>query len=515
MSSKLKKLMTVLLSVCVMVAFSSVAAFAEAEKDDAEIATDSTTTLEDGEYTSEDFQFETNATGKVSFGCDKLIVEGGKVSAVFTSSSANTTHFYMGFADPPNGEITALYDPETEAMGEKVFKVENQQATVPVDLNGTFHFTARTSSKMGNKWIRYTYKISIPEPEWKPTQNQDKFTGISYSLGMISAAQKGTSIVVNDDNSITLNVTTKPMTSQKYIKIAMSNEDFEPKDAETIAKNLDVKVETAKDNYSYKGVDYGIRPYHWSVFSYTIPYEMLGKPIHVMVKNTLRKVDDKTKTYEEYEGDWAYKSTWTVKPDCTPDVELLVAKMSAIEELDKIDISKYDGDELEKVKKAIEDAKASIKNATELSSVSSVINAAKDEVSKVKTTAQKAADKAAKAKADKEKADKAAKAKADKIKKEQNKIKNIALAKVKVKKGKKKITVKWKKNTKFAGYQIMVVEQKTMKPVKTLKVSVKAKKKVIKGLKKKTKYTVTIRGYKTVEKTDIFGKATTKTVKVK
>ena len=126
-----------------------------------------------------------------------------------------------------------------------------------------------------------------------------------------------------------------------------------------------------------------------------------------------------------------------------------------------------------------------------------------------------AAQKAAKAKADKEKADKAAKAKANRIKTEQNKIKNIALAKVKVKKGKKKITVKWKKNTKFAGYQIMVVEQKTMKPVKTLKVSVKAKKNVIKGLKKKTKYIVTIRGYKTVEKTDIFGKATTKTVKVK
>ena len=95
-----------------------------------------------------------------------------------------------------------------------------------------------------------------------------------------------------------------------------------------------------------------------------------------------------------------------------------------------------------------------------------------------------AAQKAAKAKADKEKADKAAKAKANRIKTEQNKIKNIALAKVKVKKGKKKITVKWKKNTKFAGYQIMVVEQKTMKPVKTLKVSVKAKKNVIKGLKK-------------------------------
>ena len=109
----------------------------------------------------------------------------------------------------------------------------------------------------------------------------------------------------------------------------------------------------------------------------------------------------------------------------------------------------------------------------------------------------------------------AATAKANRIKTEQNKIKNIALAKVKVKKGKKKITVKWKKNTKFAGYQIMVVEQKTKKPVKTLKVSVKAKKKVIKGLKKKTKYIVTIRGYKTVEKTDIFGKATTKTVKVK
>lgn len=76
----------------------------------------------------------------------------------------------------------------------------------------------------------------------------------------------------------------------------------------------------------------------------------------------------------------------------------------------------------------------------------------------------------------------------------------------KVKAGKKKLTVTWKKDKNVSGYQIQVATKKNFKGAKTYTVkSYKTYKKVIKKLKAKKKYFVKVRAYKTVGKSKVYG----------
>ena len=76
----------------------------------------------------------------------------------------------------------------------------------------------------------------------------------------------------------------------------------------------------------------------------------------------------------------------------------------------------------------------------------------------------------------------------------------------KVKAGKKKLTVTWKKDKNVSGYQIKIATKKNFKGAKTYTVkSYKTYKKVIKKLKSKKKYFVKVRAYKTVGKSKAYG----------
>lgn len=88
---------------------------------------------------------------------------------------------------------------------------------------------------------------------------------------------------------------------------------------------------------------------------------------------------------------------------------------------------------------------------------------------------------------------------------------------VKIKAGKKKATVQWKKDTKATGYSIQIGTKKNFKGAKTYTVKTyKTYKKVIKKLKSKKKYYVRVRAYKTSGKTKLYGAySTAKSVKVK
>ena len=78
--------------------------------------------------------------------------------------------------------------------------------------------------------------------------------------------------------------------------------------------------------------------------------------------------------------------------------------------------------------------------------------------------------------------------------------------KAKVKAGKKKLTVTWKKDKNVSGYQIKIATKKNFKGAKTYTVkSYKTYKKVIKKLKAKKKYFVKVRAYKTVGKSKVYG----------
>lgn len=87
----------------------------------------------------------------------------------------------------------------------------------------------------------------------------------------------------------------------------------------------------------------------------------------------------------------------------------------------------------------------------------------------------------------------------------------------KVKAGKKKLTITWKKDKAVSGYQIKLATKKNFKGAKTYTVkSYKTYKKVIKKLKSKKKYYVKVRAYKTVGKSKVYGAySATKSCKVK
>lgn len=87
-------------------------------------------------------------------------------------------------------------------------------------------------------------------------------------------------------------------------------------------------------------------------------------------------------------------------------------------------------------------------------------------------------------------------------------VKKVTVKKqtAKVKAGKKKLTVTWKKDKNVSGYQIKIATKKNFKGAKTYTVkSYKTYKKVIKKLKAKKKYFVKVRAYKTVGKSKIYG----------
>ena len=87
-------------------------------------------------------------------------------------------------------------------------------------------------------------------------------------------------------------------------------------------------------------------------------------------------------------------------------------------------------------------------------------------------------------------------------------VKKVTVKKqtAKVKAGKKKLTVTWKKDKNVSGYQIKIAIKKNFKGAKTYTVkSYKTYKKVIKKLKAKKKYFVKVRAYKTVGKSKVYG----------
>lgn len=87
-------------------------------------------------------------------------------------------------------------------------------------------------------------------------------------------------------------------------------------------------------------------------------------------------------------------------------------------------------------------------------------------------------------------------------------VKKVTVKKqtAKVKAGKKKLTVTWKKDKNVSGYQIKIATKKNFKGAKTYTVkSYKTYKKVIKKLKANKKYFVKVRAYKTIGKSKVYG----------
>ncbi|MBQ9015928.1 MAG: hypothetical protein IJ109_07365 [Firmicutes bacterium] len=373
---KMKWLLAAVLSLSMVFAMGSTVFADENDEGEAEVFVDNETTLEDGEYSAEDYTFtllkKSDGSVATALSLEKVIVTDAEAMGVFKVDKNTKTHLYTGELDSSD-DVPSLVD-ETGNCGEGVYAVDTEDtltAVVPVDINGEESIAVRTYMKSSYKWVNYSYLIEMDEPDWKPTQNQEKSEKVISSMGMVSLAEQGTELYVNEDGTITVEVTTKPMTSNRYSKFAVSLTQFELKDAEQYAEGIDVTVGTAKDNYTYKGEDYGQIPYYWSMFEFNVPIEQIGVPIHIGVYNDLKKVNDDTKEYviDEASASWQRILTWTITntPELiedirdiaadTEDQELasrMIAEADLLEVQAVLEEAKADPTNKEKVQKALD-----------------------------------------------------------------------------------------------------------------------------------------------------------------
>ena len=145
---------------------------------------DNSTTLADGEYEAPQAELTwSGGTGKVKLTLNKVVVAGGKATAEFTVSSANMTYVYLGTAEG-EGEIPALYDPETGAVGQDVYAFADKKVTIPVRLNEEVAFAMRTEAMSNPHWINYTYTITVTT---EPVEADADYTAVDAALAKIPA----------------------------------------------------------------------------------------------------------------------------------------------------------------------------------------------------------------------------------------------------------------------------------------------------------------------------------------
>ncbi len=159
---------------------------------------DNATTLEDGEYTPEEFKFE-GGTGKAYMTCEKVIVSGGKATAFMTASSVNMTHVYLGTA--PSGDETAqLYNPDTNTCAANVYAIQNKAVTIPVKLNQEVALAARTIAMSVPHWVQYHYTITLEEPE-KETETETETESETETETEIQRPAEGKTILSVTNNT--------------------------------------------------------------------------------------------------------------------------------------------------------------------------------------------------------------------------------------------------------------------------------------------------------------------------
>jgi len=145
---------------------------------------DNSTTLADGEYTGSEVEFTwSGSSGKITMTLNKVVVADGKATAEFAVSSANLTHVYLGTAEG-DGEITALYDPDTGAVGKDVYAFADKTVTIPVRLNEEVAFAMRTVAMSKPHWINYTYTITI---NTDPAETDADYTAVDAALAKVPA----------------------------------------------------------------------------------------------------------------------------------------------------------------------------------------------------------------------------------------------------------------------------------------------------------------------------------------
>ena len=135
---------------------------------------DNSTTLENGEYTADAFDFS-GGSGRAQLTLEKVIVENGKATAVMKASSTGMTHVYLG-AKPSESDTPELYDPSADKCGTNVYSIVSQTVTIPVRINEDIPIAVRIIAMGSPRWVDYIYKITINGKDNPAEENFDNST---------------------------------------------------------------------------------------------------------------------------------------------------------------------------------------------------------------------------------------------------------------------------------------------------------------------------------------------------
>lgn len=256
-------------------------------------------------------------------------------------------------------------------------------------------------------------------------------------------------------------------------------ESSRDKDDKTIYGKMDWTTYDSFIGYTEK--DYGEGPYPWNEIQWV----------------DLTEFDAASWDYDNnhllYSGN-VIRECPIMAPACVVTVRddgtVAPSKVEAIKTLtESYDINKYRSIVHLSLLSQVVAGVAEINSAGTPEEVNAALEKALDKVGAIKTDAQMTAD--------------------------ENAVKAIKVSLVSVKAGKKKATVKWKRNTTFSGYQIYY--KQSGKKAKYTYASSTASSKTIKSLKKGKKYTFKVRGYKKMNGKTIYSSkwSSSKTVRIK
>ena len=160
MRNKTHRFLSLLIAVIMVLCLVPTAAFADF---------DNSTVIADGEYSGANVVLEwSGSSGKTKMSVEKVVIADGKATAVFVTSSATMTHiYYLGHSSNGTfeGDITELYDPDTDTCGEGVVAFASKKVTIPVVIGEKTEFSMRSTAMSTIKWMQYDYTLTVKTDE--------------------------------------------------------------------------------------------------------------------------------------------------------------------------------------------------------------------------------------------------------------------------------------------------------------------------------------------------------------
>ena len=293
---------------------------------------DNTTDVADGTYTEDDenVTFVHPKTNRVTMTIKKVVVSGGRATAVVETSSGSQTHVYVGAKtkdEMPTGEADLV-----DASGNlitNVYGITDKTFTIPVKLNKEgVGFLARTTGMSAPSWTGYTYTITITEPEEPSEEPFDNTTDVAD--GTYTEDDENVTFVHPKTNRVTMTIKKVVVSggratavvetssgSQTHVYVGAKTKDEMPTGEADLVdasgnlitnvygitdKTFTIPVKLNKEGVGFLARTTGMSAPSWTGYTYTITITEAPQPQeadYAAVEAAKAKVPDDLSVYTE------------------------------------------------------------------------------------------------------------------------------------------------------------------------------------------------------------------------